>query len=176
MDNKQLDALVQAQAKQAGLTQKQTLKALKKLREGGMMAQLAPQLEQSLGLNDANKSPRDKLRAKLNNARQSRTSKEIKIINYEKQKEDVHKREQEETDRKAKAKEIARRKRKAHAQKLRELEEKIGIVSEDMYITALTKQQANLYGHESERFRDRNIVELYSKQQSFSAEINMDDL
>ena len=176
MDNKQLDALVQAQAKQAGLTSKQALKALKKLREGGLMSQLAPQLQQTIESSNPTLSPRDKLRAKLNNAKQSRSTKETKMVNYEKQKEDVYKREKEEKDRKEKEKEAARRRRKAHAQKLRELEEKMGPVSDDVYLTALTRQRENVYGHESERNRDRNIVELYSKQQLFSDKINMDEM
>ena len=174
MDN--LDALVQAQAKQAGLSSKQAKQALKKLREGGLMAQIAPQLQQQFSDMNPTMTPRDRLRAKLNNAKLSRSTKEVKTGAYEKQKEDVHKREETAAEEKEKAKEAAKRRKKAHQLKLKQLEEKIGQVPPEMYRECLERQSAKNYKDESDRNRDRNIIDLYSKQQEFSDQINMDDL
>lgn len=174
MDN--LDALVQAQAKQAGLSSKQAKQALKKLREGGLMAQIAPQLQEQFSGMNPTMSPRDRLRAKLNNAKLSRSTKEAKTVAYEKQKEEVHKREETAAQEKEKAKEAAKRRKRAHQLKLKQLEEKIGQVTPEMYRECLERQSAKNYKDESERNRDRNIIDLYSKQHEFSDKINMDDL
>jgi hypothetical protein len=174
--NAELEAMVQAQAKQAGMTSKQAKQALKKLREGGLMAQIAPKLQEHLSGMNPNQTPRDKLRMKLNNARLGRSSKETKTAVYEKQKEDVHQREEKETEEKAKAKDIAKRKKKAHQQKIKDLEAKIGTVTDQMYLECLKRQKANVYRDEGEGNRDRNIIELYSKQQEFSESVDLDDI
>ena len=176
MDSKQLDALVQAQAKQAGMSSKQAKQALKKLREGGLMAQIAPQLQQAMSGMNPTQTPRDRLKAKLNNARLSRSTKETKTAVYEKQKEEAHQREEAEKEAKEKAVETAKRSKRAHQLKLKELEKKIGKVQEKLYLECLTRQKSNQYKDEGERNRDRNLIDLYSKQQEFSTEINMDDL
>ena len=134
MDSKELDALVQAQAKQAGLTSKQVKQALKKLREGGLMAQIAPQLQQAMSGMNPNQSPRDRLRAKLNTAKLTRATKDVKAANYEKQKEEVHQREEAEKEAKEQAIEAAKRKKRAHQQKLKDLEKKLGQIPEEMYL------------------------------------------
>ncbi len=174
--NAELEAMVQAQAKQAGMTSKQAKQALKKLREGGLMAQIAPQLKEHLSGMNPNQSPRDKLRMKLSNARLGRSSKETKTAMYEKQREEVHQREEKETEEKAKAKDAAKRKKKAHQQKIKELEAKIGTVTDQMYLECLQRQKANVYRDEGEGNRDRNIIELYSKQQEFSENVDLDDI
>lgn len=171
-----LDALVQAQAKQAGLSGKQAKQALKKLREGGLMAQIAPQLQQQFSDMNPTLSPRDRLKAKLNNAKLSRSTKEVKTAVYEKQKEEVHKREEKATEDKDKSKEAAKRRKRAHQIKLKQLEEKLGQVTPEMYRECLMRQSAKCYKDESERNRDRNIIDLYSKQQEFSDKIDMNDL
>jgi hypothetical protein len=171
-----LDALVQSQAKQAGMTSKQAKQALKKLREGGLMAQIAPQLQEKLAGMNPNLTPRDKLRAKLNNAKMGRATKEVKTAVYEKQREEVHQREEKEAEDKEKAKEAAKRRKRAHQQKIKELEQKLGKVPETMYLESLTRQKAGAYKDEGERNRDRNIIELYSKQQEFTDTLNLDDL
>jgi hypothetical protein len=171
-----IDALVQSQAKQAGMSAKQAKQALKKLREGGMMAQLAPLLQEKLSGMNPNLTPREKLRAKLNNARMGRTTKEVKTANYEKEREEVHQREEKRAEEKEKAKEAAVRRKKAHQQKIKELEKKLGRVSNEMYLDCLSRQKANTYRDEGERNRDRNIIELYGKQQEFKESISVNDL
>jgi hypothetical protein len=171
-----LESLVQAQAKQAGMSSKQAKQALKKLREGGLMAQIAPHLQERFSDMNPNMTPRDRLRAKINNSKLTRTTKEVKTAAYEKQREEVHQREADAAEAKEKAKEAVKRKKKAHNQKLKELEQKLGKVPEEMYIECLARQRAGIYKDDSERNRDRNIIDLYSKQQEFTDSINMDDL
>ena len=123
-----------------------------------------------------NLTPQDKLRAKLNNARMGRSTKEVKTTAYEKQREEVHQREEKEAVAKEEAKEAAKRRKRAHQQKIKELEKKLGTISSDMYMGCLARQKENVYRDEGDRNRDRNIIELYSKQQAFTEEINMSDL
>jgi len=176
LDALKLDALVQAQAKQAGLSSKQAKQALKKLREGGLMAQIAPHLEQQVSAMNPLMSPRDKLRAKLNNAKMSRSTKDVKAAVYEKQKEEVTLRKETETSAKEKEKEALKRRKKAHQLKLKQLEEKLGMVTQEVYRECLERQRLKSYKDDSESNRDRNIIDLYSKQQEFTDKINMDDL
>jgi len=172
----ELEALVQSHAKQAGLSAKQAKQALKKLREGGLMAQIAPHLQEKLSDMNPNLTPRDRLRAKLNNARQSRATKEIKQATYEKQREEVHQREEKQESDKAAAKEAAKKKQKAHQQRLKDLNKKLGQISEELYLECLTRQRQNAYREEGERNRDKNIIELYCKQNAFADKIDMSDL
>ena len=176
MDTKELDALVQSQAKQAGLSSKQAKQALKKLKEGGLMAQIAPMLQEKLSDMNPNLSARDKLRAKINNARMGRTTKEVRTAVYEKQREEVHQREEKDKEAKEEAKEAAKRRKRAHQQKLKYLEKKLGQISSDMYMECLVRQKENTYRDDGERNRDRNIIELYAKQQEFTDSINMSDI
>lgn len=176
MDSKELDSLVQQHAKQAGMSSKQAKQALKKLREGGMMAQIAPQLQKSFSDLNPNLTPREKLLLKLKAAKNSRSIKEVKIANYERQKEEVKDREIKEEEDKEKKKAAMKRKHKAHQIKLKELEQKLGVISEDTYMECLIKQKSNTYLHESEMHRDRNIIDLYGKQNEFKQTVNMSDL
>jgi hypothetical protein len=176
MDSKELDSLVQQHAQKAGMSSKQAKQALKKLREGGMMAQIAPQLQKSFTDINPNLTPREKLMKKLKAAKDSRSIKEVKIANYEKQKEDVKTREIKEEEEKEHKKAALKRKHKAHQLKLKELEQKLGVISEDLYMECLNRKQTNKYSHESEMHRDRNIIDLYAKQHEFKETVNMDDL
>ena len=176
MEDKELDLLVQTHAKQAGLTPKQARQALKKLREGGMMAQIAPQLTKKLTDINPNLSPREKLLNKIKESKQSRCIKEVKVAQYERQKKETHDREVKMEDEKAKKAEAILKKKRAHALKLKELNKKLGIISEDKYMDCLARQRDNVYKHESDMNYDKNIIDLYAMQKSFTQSINMADL
>ena len=84
-----LDQLVKEQALRQGISSKDAKKALKKLKAGGMMAQIAPQLHSQFMEMNPNMSPRDKLRAKMNKMRESRGNKTSKTQSYEKTRQEA---------------------------------------------------------------------------------------
>ena len=176
-DLEQLDTLVKSHAKKAGISQKDAVKALKKLKKGGMMGQIAPQLQESFMKMDPTMTPRDKLRQKLNSARTKRTSKNTKSHNYEKQKEEAEERKIIEEQKKQDEEQKKKRTIRNHKKRIKELKKKLGVVSEDLYfdclhILSLNTDKKLTIG---EKNRCNNIIELYSQQNKFSNQINMDD-
>jgi len=170
----QLDDLVKQQAKKSGISQKDAAKALKKLKKGGMMAQIAPQLQEQFMAMNPNLTPREKLRQKIQSKQAGRTKKVTKAINYEKQREDIAVRKEKEAAQKIEKEEQAKRKVRNHKKKIKDLEKKLGTIADDLYYECLQKTQTGelLAG---ERNRCNNIMELYSKQQEFKNKIDMDD-
>jgi hypothetical protein len=140
-----------------------------------MMAQIAPQLTKKLTDINPNLSPREKLLNKIKESKSARCIKEVKVAQYERQKKDTHDREVKAEEEKVKKAEEAIRKKRAHALKLKELNKKLGQVSEDKYMECLKRQRDNLYKHESDMNYDRNIIDLYAMQQSFKESVNMND-
>lgn len=172
-----LDEIASQKAKQSGISQKQMKKAMKKLKSGGMMSQIAPQLQGSFMEMNPNLSPREKLHTKLKNMKEGRLSKYTKDINFEKQKEEVYKRKENEEKEKLQAKEAAKRKERNHKKRLRELEKQVGKVSLDMYVQAIKNQESNQYTDQGLSNRDRNLIELYTRQQEeFKDKIDLADL
>jgi hypothetical protein len=177
-DSSDLSKLVQAKAKESGISSKDAKKAIKKLRKGGggIMAQVSSQLHgQFMGMNP-NMTPRDKLRAKMNKMKNGRISKTAKSANYEKERVDVLKRKEEATVKEEeKKKEVAQAKRN-HKKKLKQLSKQLGTITQELYNTCMQRLQNNEYTDPSLRNRDKNITEVYSTQQAFTDKINMDAL
>lgn len=170
----QLDSLVKQQAKKSGISQKETAKALKKLKQGGMMAQIAPQLQEQFMSMNPNMTAREKLKQKILSKQQSRLGKSTKAHNYEKQRAEVAERKEREDEEKKNKAEAKKRARRNHRKKLKELEKKLGTISQDLYNECLKKlEKDDLPEHE--RNRCNNIVEIYSNQQEFKEKIDMDN-
>lgn len=167
--------VVQAEAKKAGLSAKDARKAVKRIKSGKVMSQIAPQLQQTF-MGMAPQTPKEKLRAKLREHASRRQSAASKERDYQQMKERVYKEREEETKRKEQAKKTAANRKKNHKKKLREMEAKLGTISHDLYNVCLERQKANEYKDEGSKNRDRNIIELYCKQQEFTEKLDMDEL
>lgn len=175
-DNSELSKLVQQEAKKNGISSKDARKAVKKLRSGGIMAQVAPELHNQFMQLDPNLTPRDRLRAKLGKMRNGRSNKVAKAATYEKERQQtLRKKEEREAEAERKKKAEAQRK-KNHKKKLKALEKQLGEITQELYNTCMTRIQNNDYTDQSMKNRDRNITELYAQQQQFSSEIDMDDM
>jgi hypothetical protein len=174
LQDSSIDSLIQQQAQKLGASAKQTKQALKKLRKGGLMAQIAPQLQESLSNINPNMSLKDKLKAKLDKSKQSRSSSYAKQAQYEKQRAEVHQKEANEVAQKEKAKLDAKKKLKSRALKLKELAKKYGTIQQSHYNECLARQNLNQYSDESARNHDKNIIELYCKQNQFQEKLSMD--
>ena len=171
-----LDELVMSQAMKKGLSAKDAKKALKKLKAGGMMAQVAPHLQSQFMEMNPNMSLRDKLRAKTRKMQEARSNKQSKESSYEKTRQSVYNRqEQEKQDKEQKKKKETQRK-KNHRKKIKELGKKLGEIKVEHYNECLLRVNENQYKDSSELNRDKNIIELYGIQQSFKDTIAMDDL
>ena len=171
-----LDQLVKAEALRNGISAKDAKKALKKLKAGGMMAQIAPQLHNQFMEMNPNMSPREKLRMKMNKMRDSRSNKSSKTKSYEKTKQEVYDRKQKEQEEKERKIKQETQRRKNHRKKIKELGKKLGDISQEQYNECMRKINENTYKDDSEKNRDKNIVELYGIQQSFNNTLDMDEL
>lgn len=184
-DNDELSKLVMSEASKTGISSSQAQKAAKMLRSGKVnMAQIAPQLKsmlmQNLGQGQTEEqskmTARDRLRAKIASKREGRMNKNSKAHAYKKTKERMEERKKkQEEDKKLEAKRKRNRK-KAHAKKIRQLEQKIGTVTEEVYNKCLQKISEETYKDDGERNRLNNIVELYQKQKGFTETIKNDNL
>lgn len=175
-DNDTLAKLIQMEAKKSGISPKDARKALKKLRSGGMMAQVAPQLQSSFMDMNPNMTAKDKFHAKMKKMQSNRSKKQSKEQAYEKTRQEVHERqEKEKLEKEQKAKEALQRKRN-HNKKINLLGKELGTVTQELYNTCMNKLKENEYKDEGERNRDRNIVELYGRQQAFTSDINATDM
>lgn len=163
-----LDKLVKEQAQKSGISQKEASKALKKLKQGGMMAQIAPQLQQSFMEMNPNLTARDKLRQKIANGAANRRTKYVKVNAYERQKKQVAERKEKEELVKQQKRADLERKRQEHKLELERLEQSLGVVSEDLYIKCLEKVQLN-----PDDTNANNIIDLYTLQQEFKQEIDL---
>lgn len=173
MEDQQLNSLVKQQAQKSGISQKDAAKALKKLKQGGMMAQIAPQLHEQFMSMDPNMTPQERLRQKIRTKQNSRLSKITKAYTYEKQREQVAERKERELEEKKKAKEAAKRSHRNHRRKLNELEKRLGSITEDLYCECLRKLNGTLSS--DERNRCNNIIEIYSRQHGFKDKIDIDE-
>lgn len=171
-----LDQLVKEQALRQGISSKDAKKALKKLKAGGMMAQIAPQLHSQFMEMNPNMSPRDKLRAKMNKMRESRGNKTSKTQSYEKTRQEVYDRKEREKQEKDKKIKQEAQRRKNHRKKIKELGKKLGEITQECYNDCMLRLNENSYKDNSQKNRDKNIIELYGIQQKFNETINMDEL
>lgn len=177
MDEKmELDTMVYQHAKKTGITPKEAKKALKKMKSGGMMSQIAPQLQQNLLDLNPNLSPRDKLRAKLNTSRMGRTNKTTKSAMYEKQRTEAYQRREDEEQKKKESADNIVMRAEQHQRDMDLLESKLGSIDQSLYVVCLNRQNGNEYVDDIQRQRDRNIIDLYCRQQKFTDMVSMDDL
>lgn len=174
-DNNALAKMVQVEAKKSGISSKDAKKALKKLRTGGM-AQIAPQLQSSLMDMNPNMTPKDKLRAKMRKMQDSRTKKQTKEQSYEKTRQEVYERQAREEEEKAEKKKAEIQRRKNHVKKIKLLEKQLGTITHEMYNSCMSRLKDNAYDNDGSRNRDRNIAELYGKQQAFASKIELNDM
>jgi hypothetical protein len=171
-----LSKFIGDEAKKKGISGKDARKALKKLKGGGMMAQVAPQLHSQFMEMDPTMTPRDKLRMKMRKMQENRGSKQSKATSYERSKKEVKERQElEQLEKEQKKKQAVQRKRN-HRKRIKELGKKLGPISHELYNECMGKIQSNNYTEDSKRNRDKNIIELYGQQQQFKEQINMDDL
>ena len=174
--NQALSNFINMEAAKKGLSSKDARKALKKLKSGGMMAQVAPQLHSQFMEMNPNLTAKEKLQMKLKKLRDGRTSKHIKTAEYEKTRQEMQERqaaEEQEKEDKKKAAEIAKRN---HRKRLKELSKRLGVISQETYNRAMSNIKEDKYTDPGLKNRDRNIVELYGQQQNFNTQINMEEL
>jgi hypothetical protein len=173
-----LSQFISQEAKKKGLSSKDARKALKKLKSGGMMAQVAPQLHSQFMEMNPNITARDKLQMKMQKLREGRVSKHGKAMAYEKTRQDMHERQEREHIEQEEKKEADENRKRNHRKRLKELEKRLGTVSQELYNRCMVQLQNNNYpaGDEGPKNRDRNIVELYGQQQEFKEQIDMDEL
>lgn len=175
-DNDALTKLVQSEAKSRGISSKDAKKAIKKIRGGGIMAQVAPHLHSQFMEMNPNLTPRDKLRMKMKKMKDSRGSKHAKAISYEKERQEVHEKQQKEQEEKERTKKAEIQRKKNHTRKIKQLGKQLGTVTQELYNACMLRINKNEYQDPGMKHRDQNIVELYGQQQQFVEEINMDDL
>jgi hypothetical protein len=168
-----LSKLVHSEAEKSGISAKDARKAFKKLKAGGMMAQIAPALHGQFMNMDPTLTPRDKLRMKIKNMQGSRNTKVSKAHAYEKTREEATQQQAKEDKKKADAQEAEHQRRQAQDKRLKDLESIVGDVSHEFYNTCLDNLNRNQYTDESLRARDKDIVDLYSMQQKFTATLDM---
>lgn len=171
-----LSKFINEEAKKKGISSKDAKKALKKLKSGGMMAQVAPQLHSQFMEMNPTMSPRDRLRMKIRKQQEGRTSKFTKTVAYEKSRQEMHERQEREKEEKEQKKAAELQRKRNHRKRIKELEKQIGTVSQEMYTRCMLQVQEDKYTDEGLRNRDRNIIELYGQQQQFKEKIDMDDL
>lgn len=173
---KALSKFIGEEAKKKGISNKDARKALKKLKSGGLMAQVAPQLHSQFMEMNPNMTAREKYQMKMNKLRGARANKTSKASAYEKTRKEVQEnQEREKQEKELKKKQEAQRKRN-HRKKLKELEKKLGTITQELYNRCMTRIQEDKYQDEGSKNRDRNIVELYGQQQQFVGKIDMDEL
>jgi hypothetical protein len=175
-DNTQLNSLVEQQAEKSGVTSKETRKALKKLKKGGMMSQLAPQLENQFMNMNPNLSAKQRLRQKIKGMSSVRQSKFSKAVQYEKTRQEVEAKKITRQDQEKMKQDQEKRKKRNHMKRLKQLEKKLGTISDDLYHECLRKIDQGTYVDEGDLNRCNNIVELYSIQHKFKEKIDMDEL
>jgi hypothetical protein len=175
-DKDALAKLIQTEAKKSGISSKDARKALKKLRSGGMMAQVAPQLQSAFMEMNPNISAKEKFRAKMKKLQGSRTRKHTKEQAYEKTRQEVHERQERELVEKEDKKKADAQRKRNHNKKINLLGKQIGTVTQESYNTCMIRLKENEYKNDGPRNRDKNIVELYGKQQEFSKHIEANDM
>jgi len=174
--DQQLSKFISDEAKKKGISSKDARKALKKLKGGGMMAQVAPQLHsQFMGMNP-NMTPRDKLRMKMRKLQENRSNKQTKTKTYERTRVEMKEREQRKKEENENKKQQTLINNRNHRKRIKELEKKLGIISQEQYNSCMTQIQLNKYTDNGLRNRDKNIIELYGRQQLFTEQIDMNDL
>jgi hypothetical protein len=176
IDGDAISDLVHKEAKKAGISAKDTRKAIKKIKSGSVMSQIAPELESSFMNMNPNQTPRDKLHAKIKKLQGSRASAVAKSHTFEQMKQKVYDDREKEALEKEQEKERKKRQAKNHRKKLNELERSVGVVTQKQYTECMTRMKEDKYGDAGNKNRDKNIIELYCKQQSFSAQLDMSNL
>lgn len=149
------------QVRQMGLSSAQAKKAMKLLKNKNFAKHVENMLPQQNST--ANLSAREKLRYKLRKAKESRQVKTTE----QKKKEEPEKKKQPPVSKS--------NKKKYQQRKMKKLQERYGTITDEFYGECLMRIQAGDYESSDDRNRDSNIVALYSKQQRFTKEINMDD-
>jgi hypothetical protein len=175
MADKELSDLINDQAKKSGFSRKDAAKALEKLKKGGMMAQIAPQLQEQFMSLNPNATPRDKLRQKLARMASSRQSKEVKAVAYEKQREQILQEKEKEAQEKEAEAENKLRQARNHRKRLKDLEKKLGTISEEQYLKCMEDLRENKLKEEGAIKRCNNIIELYAKQNEFTSQIDIEN-
>ena len=171
-----LSQLVHKEASKSGISPKDARKAYKKLRSGGMMAQIAPQLHNQFMSLNPTLTARDKLRMKIRQMDASRSSKACKERAYEKTREEAKKAEADEASAKVESVRLEAQKLHNHRKRLKNLEKRMGIISQELYNATLISIRENKYTDDGLRNRDKNIIELYGMLQEFSEKIDMNDI
>jgi hypothetical protein len=174
--DEKLSKLVHSEAEKSGISAKDARKAFKKLKAGGMMAQIAPTLHSQFMTMNPTLTPRDKLRMKIKNMQGSRNTKASKVSAYEKTREQATQQQDKDDRKKADEKAAELRKRQDQVARLKDLESIIGDVSHEYYNTCLDNLNKNQYTDDSLRARDKDIVDLYSMQQKFTSTLDMGEL
>lgn len=174
--DKALSQFINQEAKKKGLSSKDARQALKKLKGGGMMAQVAPQLHSQFMEMNPNMTPRDKLRMKVQQKRDGRSSKHSKAMAYERTRKEMEERQERERVELEKKKKVEANKKRNHRKRLKELEKRMGTISQELYNHCMLQLREDKYPDEGSKNRDRNIVELYGQQQEFKEQIDMGDL
>lgn len=175
-DDKALSQFINDEARKKGISTKEAKKALKKLKSGGMMAQVAPQLHAQFMEMNPNLSARDKLRMKRQKMREGRSNKVSKERSYERTRKEMQERKEREEKEREQKKQQAIVDARNYRKRLRELEKKIGQVSQELYNKCMENMRTDSYTDEGQRNRERKIIDLYAKQQEFNEKINMNDL
>ena len=110
-------------------------------------------------------SAREKLRRKLQKAKESRLQKST--VKTQTQKPPAEKETTTVSN---------KNKKKYRQKKMKKLQEQYGTIDNQLYTECLQRIQLNKYDSQDDKNRDNNIIALYSKQQQFSTKIDMNDL
>jgi hypothetical protein len=177
VEKDELISMLRKEARQAGIPDSEAVKAARLLRKGKIdMGRLAPQIANAFKDAVAPSDPRSALRKKLQQKRESRTSKAVLENNYERMREQVKTEREKAEAQKASEKMQTIRRNKRHRRKLRELEEQLGNIDIETYLAAMRRIKDNTYADPGDKCRDSNIIELYGKQQSFKEMGEMEEM
>jgi len=170
-----LSKLVYGEAKKSGVSTAEATKALNMIKKGKIsMADISSKLQSSFqDLGGAPKDPKTRLRELLKSKKSDRLSKNSKECAYEKMRENVLAKKEKAQEEKILAKKRLVTEQLNHTKRLNEIEEKMGIISEDLY-NELMKRYYSKDNSQSES--DKNIIDLYCRQNKFSDNVEFDEI
>jgi len=181
-----IEQLVKNKGNAHNVSGKDQAKALKMLKSGKVnMSQLAPKIKEMMmnGVGQQNNCSNSKedLRARLAARRrasqEARMGKTAKQRIYDKTKERIKKKKEEDEQKKQEAIKAAVKAKKNRKKRLRQLEKKLGKISDEFYHACMKKlnEQEDQLNQDQKR-HCQNVIDVYLKQQNFSDTIKNDEL
>jgi hypothetical protein len=160
--------LVKQEAKRVGVTDSKAIKKAVKMINNGKFNTADLAMKMGNMFQQKSDDPRERLRQKLRDKRQSRSSKTAINVMSERKKQATLKRKEEREENEKIKRKMLKNKKQRHKKKLKQLEKKLGNVSIELYTGAQKKINEKNYKDEADKNRYQNIIDLYVMQQKMS--------